>query len=101
MGQLSNVGFRMAVQTLCRSNAALEPGVAMKIQNIEQYKFDGIDKIRQIIVHEDARRFTLIDLGEQLGCYGLSWRSDLIEPIILLSPLQQILWIGIDQQRSP
>jgi hypothetical protein len=70
----------------------------MKTKNIEQSKFNEIDKIRQIIVQEDARRFLLIDLGEKLGCYGLSWRSDLIEPIFVTSPSQQILWIGIDQQ---
>jgi hypothetical protein len=69
----------------------------MKIQNIEESKFNKIDKARQIIVQEDARRFTLIDLGEKLGCYGLSWRSNLIEPIFVLSASQQILWIGIDQ----
>ncbi|MBW4509960.1 MAG: hypothetical protein KME64_26115 [Scytonematopsis contorta HA4267-MV1] len=69
----------------------------MRIKNIEQSKFNEIDKVRQIIVHKNARRFTLIDLGEQLGHYAISCRSDLIEPIFVLST-QQILWIGIDQQ---
>lgn len=69
----------------------------MKIQNIEKYQFAQIEKGRQIIVHEDARRFALIDLGEELGCYGLSWRSNLIEPTVVLSPDKQV-WIGIDQR---
>jgi hypothetical protein len=70
----------------------------MKIKNIDKSQFNEIDKVRQIIVHNDARRFALIDLGEQLGCYAISWKSDLIEPIFILSSSQQILWIGIDQQ---
>ncbi|RUT07632.1 hypothetical protein DSM106972_018920 [Dulcicalothrix desertica PCC 7102] len=69
----------------------------MKIHNIEQSQFKKIDIARQILFDEDARRFSLIDLGKEFGCYGLSWRSDLIEPIIVISANQQI-WIGIDQR---
>lgn len=68
----------------------------MRLKNIEKSQFNEIDIARQIIFDEDARRFSLIDLGKEFGCYGLSWRSDLIEPIII-SANQQI-WIGIDQR---
>lgn len=68
----------------------------MKLKNIEKSQFNQIDVARQIISHKDARRFALVNFGKQLGCYGLSWRSDLIEPIII-SANQQI-WIGIDQR---
>lgn len=69
----------------------------MKIHNIEKSQFKKIDIARQILFDEDARRFSLIDLGKKFGCYGLSWRSDLIEPIIVTSA-NQLIWIGIDQR---
>ena len=70
----------------------------MKIQYINQSEFNKIESIRQIIVHDNAQKFAIIDLGKSLGIYGLSWRSDLIEPIIKLSNKKDTLWIGIDQK---
>ncbi|BAZ17082.1 hypothetical protein NIES4071_89600 [Calothrix sp. NIES-4071] len=69
----------------------------MKIQCIEKYQFSQIEQSKQIIVHENARRFAIIDLGEKLGCYGFSWRSDLLEPTIVVSSDKKI-WVGVDQR---
>ena len=69
----------------------------MKIDNINQSQFQKIDSIRQIIVHDYAQRFATINL-HNLGKFGISWRSDLIEPIIMFSPDESIMWVGIDQQ---
>jgi hypothetical protein len=68
----------------------------MKIHNIEKSQFNEIDIARQIIFDEDRCRYALIDLGKEFGCYGLSWRSDLIEPII--TSVHKQIWIGIDQR---
>lgn len=69
----------------------------MKIHNIDESQFHQIASIQQIISHAHARRFASINL-ENLGECGLSWRSDLIEPIVMLLPNQSTAWIGIDQQ---
>jgi hypothetical protein len=70
----------------------------MNIQNITQSEFNQIESIRKIIVHDHAQRFAILDLGQSLGIYGISWNSDLIEPIIELSQNKDTLWIGVDQK---
>jgi len=69
----------------------------MKIQSIDESQFKQIEGIRQIIVHDHARKFASIAL-DNLETFGLSWSSDLIEPIIMLSPDHSTAWIGVDQQ---
>ncbi|NES17533.1 MAG: hypothetical protein F6K41_00915 [Symploca sp. SIO3E6] len=69
----------------------------MKIQLIDESQFKQIKGIRQIIVHDHARKFASLDL-DNLETLGLSWRSDLIEPLIMLSSDHSIAWIGVDQQ---
>jgi hypothetical protein len=39
-----------------------------------------------------------LNLGDTLSCYGLSWRSELIEPIVERSADKQTVWVGVDQQ---
>lgn len=70
----------------------------MNIQYITQSEFSQIEPTRKIIVHDDPQKFATIDLGSSLGIYGLSWTSDLIDPIIKLSADQNTLWIGVDQK---
>jgi len=70
----------------------------MQIHSISQSEFNQIPAIRQIIVHEYARKFACLDLGETLGCYGLSWCSELVDLTIEYSTDKNLLWIGIDRQ---
>lgn len=69
----------------------------MQIQLINESEFNKLEGVRQVIVHDYSHKFALVNLGETLGCYGLSWRSQLVEPIVEFST-QNIVWIGIDQQ---
>jgi hypothetical protein len=70
----------------------------MKIYPITQSEFNQIPTIRQIIIHEYARKFACLDLGETLECYGLSWCSESVHLSIEYSNNQKLLWIGIDRQ---
>jgi hypothetical protein len=70
----------------------------MKIETISKSEFNKIPGIRQIIYHEYAQTFACLDLGELLGCYGLSWRSQLVELSIEHSDDKKMLWMGIEQQ---
>lgn len=71
----------------------------MKIQPITKPEFDRIEPSRRVIVHDYPHQFAIVNLGEPLGCYGLSWRSSpIIQPEIELSPDNLTLWIGVDQR---
>ncbi len=70
----------------------------MKIQTISESEFNQIESVRQVIAHEHSHKFARLSLGDQMGNYGLSWRSQLIEPIIQHSTTQNLVWVGVDQQ---
>lgn len=70
----------------------------MKIQIIGESEFNKIEASRRAIAHAHARKFSILDLGDTLGCYGLSWRSELVEPIVELSSDELAVWVGVDQQ---
>ena len=70
----------------------------MKIKFITEPDFFQIEGIRQIISHEHARRFAVIQLNSEVGFFALSWRSNLIDPVIKQSSSKSAIWIGIDQQ---
>lgn len=70
----------------------------MKLHTISKSDFKQIDSSRLVIADEHARKFAAIELGDRLGCYGISWRSELVEPIVALSPNKLTAWIGVDQQ---
>ena len=60
--------------------------------------FNQIDASRQLIATEYSRQLAIIDLGENLGVYGISWNSDLIKPMVKLSPDRQTIWGGVEQK---
>lgn len=66
----------------------------MKLINANRDQFEALAPIRQIISHPHARRYAIAQI-DPWGNYGLSWQSDLIEPVILESALT---WIGVDQK---
>ncbi|MBW4470197.1 MAG: hypothetical protein KME45_07300 [Stenomitos rutilans HA7619-LM2] len=72
----------------------------VNLQSISLEAFQAIDGARRIIVHDHPRQFARLDLGESLGCYGLSWRSNLplIQPVIAYAHDRQTLWVGVDQR---
>ena len=70
----------------------------MNIQIIGESEFKKIQASRRAIAHDHARKFAVLDLGDTLGCYGLSWCSELIEPMVELSSDELAVWVGVDQQ---
>ncbi|HLO47567.1 MAG TPA: hypothetical protein VK211_03980 [Kamptonema sp.] len=71
----------------------------MKIVHITQAEFNKIEGVRRVIVHDYPHQFAIIDLGEKLGHYGLSWRSSpIIQPIVTISNDKKVLWLGVDQR---
>jgi hypothetical protein len=70
----------------------------LNIQIIEELEFKKLEASRRAIAHSHARKFAVLDLGDSLSCYGLSWRSELVEPIVELSSDELTVWVGVDQQ---
>jgi hypothetical protein len=70
----------------------------MNIQIIGESEFKKIEASQRVIAHDYARKFAVLDLGDSLSCYGLSWRSELIEPIVEVSTDGLTVWLGVDQQ---
>ncbi|MBC6477435.1 MAG: hypothetical protein GDA56_06205 [Hormoscilla sp. GM7CHS1pb] len=69
----------------------------MKLQHISQAGYDRIEGVRRIIVHDCPHQFALLDLGEPLGHYGISWRSSpIIQPVIMPSKDELTLWLEVD-----
>jgi hypothetical protein len=69
----------------------------MDIQTIDQTQFQTIEQIRRIITHDYPRKFATIAF-EGLQPVGMSWRSECVEPIVVRSLEQGVVWIGVDQQ---
>ncbi|HEY9611247.1 hypothetical protein [Allocoleopsis sp.] len=70
----------------------------MNIQIIGESEFKKIEAARRALAHAHARKFAVLDLGNTLGLYGLSWCSELVEPIVELSLDKRAVWVGVDQQ---
>ena len=71
----------------------------MKLKHISRAEFERIEGARRVIVHDYPHQFALLDLGEALGHYGLSWRSSpIVQPEIELSKDELTLWVGVDQR---
>lgn len=68
----------------------------MRIRELSSSDFYSISQPRRVITHDHPRRFAAIDFDEKYGVYGLSWRSDRIEPVIKIFE-KRYLWIGVDQ----
>ncbi len=71
----------------------------MNIQPISQAEFNQIEGVRRLIVHDYPHQFAILNLDERNGNYGLSWRSSpIIQPVIIQSKDERILWVGVDQK---
>ncbi|MBO1349644.1 MAG: hypothetical protein EBE86_020725 [Hormoscilla sp. GUM202] len=71
----------------------------MNIQPISQAEFKQLEGARRVIVHDHPRQFALLDLGQSIGPYGLSWRSSaIIQPVTTIDKDGAHLWVGVDQR---
>ena len=57
-----------------------------------------MDGVRQVIVHNYARKYADLDLGKPFGHYGISWNSSALDPIVVFSDATNTIWIGVDRQ---
>ena len=81
-----------------RCRWAIPTLILLNIQIIEELEFKKIEASRRVSTHDYTRKFAVLDLGDSLSCYGLSWQSELVEPIVELSSDERAVWVGVDQQ---
>lgn len=60
--------------------------------------FQATDPIRRIFSHEHARRFAIIEPIRGVGQLAISWRSDLIQPSVVMDDNTQVIWIAVDER---
>lgn len=69
------------------------------IRSIPSAEFDSWPSELKVIAHNHARRFAAFKRGEKAKEVALSWRSDIIEPIVVAeSEDHSDVWIGVDQR---
>lgn len=70
----------------------------MKLQSISKADFQQIEVTRQIIVHDYARAWAKLNLGDNYGSYGISWRDPSVEPLFEIEANSSLIWLGIEQR---
>ncbi|MFT3925548.1 MAG: hypothetical protein QM778_23615 [Myxococcales bacterium] len=58
--------------------------------------FAEVPPVNRLIVHEHSRRFAKLTLNRTQATLGLSWPSDMIEPVVVEG--DGTVWIGVDQR---
>ncbi len=66
------------------------------LRSISATEFERWQPALKVIAHEHARKFAVVTLESGLE-FALSWRSDLIDPVILPGSPSEI-WMGVDQR---
>jgi hypothetical protein len=66
------------------------------LRRISAKEFETWTPAMKVIVHDHPRRFASLTLrgGKEDG--ALCWRSDLVEPVVLIDE-SALIWIGVDQ----
>lgn len=68
----------------------------MLLTKITDREFQEFESSRQLEFHDYPREFARLELGKDLGEYGLGWGSEMIEPAIQITDDDRYLWLGID-----
>lgn len=64
---------------------------------ISAQEFEAWNPALKVMVHDHPRRFASLKLGVGIEEVAISWRSDLIEPVVLFDELSHV-WVGVDQR---
>lgn len=60
-------------------------------------EFERWQPALKLIVHEHSRRFAAVAVEGSSTEAALSWRSEVVEPVVVLSRKSE-LWVGVDQR---
>lgn len=68
------------------------------LTHITEHDFNQSDPISRVVVHDHPRRYASLLLSGSSHALFLSWRSDLLDPIVVSDPYSSAVWIGVDQR---
>lgn len=64
--------------------------------SISKLEFDSWSQAHKLIVHDYSRKFAAIRHETSSQNFAISWRSELVDPIIVMDSDSE-LWVGVDQ----
>lgn len=67
------------------------------MRTISLEEFERWQPALKVIAHDHPRRFAAVSMEGSSEEAALSWRSEVVEPVIVLSR-QSELWVGVDQR---
>lgn len=66
--------------------------------HIPETAFEKTDPIFRVIVHDHPRKYGFLQPPQASHHLAVSWRSDLIDPVIVTDQEAQAVWVGVDQR---
>ena len=69
-----------------------------EFNRIPEAEFAASEPVRRLITHEHARCFAYLKLADCVTPFAVSWRSDLIDPTIVVDECGSIVWVGVDDR---
>lgn len=67
------------------------------VKLISAQEFDRWQPALKVIIHDHPRKFASLKLADAADEVALSWRSELVEPVVLHDGLA-LVWVGVDQR---
>ncbi len=70
----------------------------MTTTNISEREFNEYDQGRRLFAHDNARRYACLELPGSKQSVAFSWRSDIVEPSVVIDEISGTTWVGIDDR---
>lgn len=61
-------------------------------------EFDDYETNLRLFTHEHARRYACLELPDSERTFAFSWRSDMIEPSVVVDESGNTIWVGVDDR---
>jgi hypothetical protein len=68
------------------------------VKTVTEADFAASGHLRRLFVHDNARRFGALELPKSTIEVIFSWRSDRIEPTVVVDDEAAVVWIGVDER---
>jgi len=66
--------------------------------NISEREFNEYDHSRRLFSHDNARRYACFELPSSKHTVAFNWRSDIIEPSVVVDEHSGTTWVGVDDR---
>lgn len=66
--------------------------------NISEREFNEYDQGRKLFAHDNARRFACLELSGSTQPVVFNWRSDIVEPSVIVDECSGTTWVGVDDR---